>query len=68
MWLLAMICGFALGMAVQRLTLHYKLEYMRRILNVREDQIIERDKTLWEMRKRIMDYEALDKAKINPYI
>jgi NMD protein affecting ribosome stability and mRNA decay len=68
MWLLAMICGFALGMAVQRLTLHYKLEYMRRILNVREDQIIERDKTLWEMRKRIMNYEALDNAKNNPYI
>jgi hypothetical protein len=68
MWLLAMISGFALGMAVMRLSVHYKLAHLHRVLDVREDQIIERDKTLWEMRKRIMNYEALDNAKNNPYI
>ena len=68
MWLLAMITGFVLGMAVARLSLHYKLEHLRRILRMREDQIIERDATLWEMRKRIMNYEALDKAGDQPYI
>lgn len=68
MWLIALISGFAIGMFVQNWVMHYKLEYMRRILRVREDQIIERDATLWELRKRIMNYEALDKDSDQPYI